>query len=100
MATPQEISVGVGLSTGTVILIAGIVAIGVVIYFNKKKKEEVISIESLSTAEEKYEGHKWVVTNAIQKKDKEKLKRLQVNPNIMKYDDLAKLINDFLAKNA
>lgn len=96
MATPEAISAGISLSTGTIILIAGVAIVGAVIYFSNKKKKEIINIESLSTTEEKYENHKWIVTNAIQKKDKEKLKRLQDNQNIMKYDDLAKLINDFL----
>lgn len=99
MATPQAISAGIGLSTGAIVLIAGVSILGAVIYYSNKKKKEIIDIESLSTTEEKYENHKWIITNAIQKKDKEKLKRLQDNRNIMKHDDLAKLINDFLDKD-
>ena len=98
MATPQTISAGIGLSTGTVILIAGIVAVGVVLYFNKNKNNS-INIENLSSDETKYKRNTWIIENAIKNNDIEQLKELRNNKNIIKDNELAKLINDFLAKN-
>lgn len=99
MATSQVVATSVSLSTGTILLLAGITLVGTLIYVNIKKKKKVISITNLSTNEEKYKNHRWIVENAIEKKDKDKVERLRDNLNIMKYEDLAKLINDFLDKD-
>ena len=72
-------------------------AIGSVIFF--KKKKDIVDIENLSTDDEKYKINKWIVENAIEKNDKEKLERLLDNENIIKHEDLSKLINEFLSKN-
>lgn len=98
MAAPQAVSTGISLSTGT-LLLTGIAIIGIVIYLNTKKKTTIVDIENLSSNKEKYENHKWIIKNAIEKNDKEKIERLSQNKNIMKFDDLAKLIKDFLVKD-
>lgn len=79
-------------------IVAGIIAIGGFLYSYKKKKS-IVDIENLSSEKEKYETNKWIVEDAINKNDREKLKRLLGNENIRKYDDLSKLIKDFLENN-
>jgi len=99
MAVPQVASTTLGLSIGTVLLIAGIVVIGSVVYYNNKKKKDIVDIKNLSSEKEKYETNRWIVKDAISKNNIEKLERLLNNKNIIKYNDLSKLIKDFLKKN-
>lgn len=99
MAVQQVASTTLGLSTGTVLFIAGIVVIGAIVYYNNKKKKDIVDIENLSSEKEKYETNRWIVTDAINKNNIEKLERLLNNQNIIKYNDLSKLIKDFLKKN-
>jgi hypothetical protein len=57
-----------------------------------------VDIKDLSTEEEKYEDYKLSVETAVGQGDLKKLERFSKNENIMKYDDLAKLINKTLPK--
>jgi P pilus assembly chaperone PapD len=99
MVAPQIVSTTLGLSMGTVLTIAGIVVIGTVIYYNNKKKNDIVDVENLSSEKEKYETNKWIVEDAINKNNIEKLERLLNNQNIIKYNDLSMQIKDFLKKN-
>ena len=84
---------------GIALLIAGIVVISAIIYYNDEKKKNIIDIEDLSSEKEKYETNRWIVNDAINKNNIEKLERLLNNQNIIKYNDLSKLIKDFLKNN-
>jgi len=98
MAVQQVTSTTLGFSTGTVFLIAGIVIIVAIVYYKNKKEKDIVDIENLSTEKEKYEINKWIVKDAINKNDRKKLERLLNNKNVIKYNDLYKLIKDFLKK--
>lgn len=98
MAVPQTALTGIGLSTGTFFLIAGVTVVGTIIYFKIKKKKNIVDLKDISSDEEKYENHKWIIQNAIENEDKDKLERLRQNNNIMKYNDLMDMINLALKK--
>jgi hypothetical protein len=68
--------------------------------FSEMNSPKVVDINDLSTEEEKYEDYKWSVENAISQGKTEKLKSFFRNKNIMKYEDLASLINDALPEEA
>ena len=78
------------------VLIVGVSVIGNTIYL--KNKKNIVDIENLSSDEEKYKTNKWIVENAIEKNDKEKIERLLDNKNITKHNDLLILIKEFLEK--
>ncbi len=89
-----------GLSTGTILLVAGVITIGGIIYYNKKIKTKIIDVEDLSSEDEKYERSKRIVESCINNNDIDELKKLYKNKNIIKHDELKKLIEDFLDKKS
>jgi hypothetical protein len=60
--------------------------------------QNIVDINDLSTDEDMYKTHKWAIEQAIAERNIDQLERFSKTESMIKYVDLAKLINDALPK--
>lgn len=88
-----------GLSTGAIVLIGGaIIVVGVIIYINKKQKNNSLaqdSVDNLSTNRHRYKTDKSIVEDAIREKDWETLEDM-LDSRTSDFPDLIQMIKKAL----
>lgn len=94
---PVATTAAAGISTGTIVLVGGVILIAGAIFYlkNSNSKAEKTSVKKILTDENRYKGYKSVIEDAIKEEDWETLEDM-LSSRTSDFPDLIQMIKKAL----